>query len=88
MVAEEPGAIWANGHMLLTLGSHTGHVVRPIAFCEDATWAAAIASAIEARRAETGQIAENANCSGSVHESAIGEAETPEQGRAAHEAGQ
>jgi hypothetical protein len=77
MVAEEPGTIWADGHMLLTLGSHTGHTVRPIAFCEDATWAAAIAQAIEARRAETAQ-------TGSVaDESAVGNADAPQGDQAA-----
>ena len=49
LVATEPGVVWSEGHKLLTLGAHTGHTVRAIAFCENEAWAAAIASALSAR---------------------------------------
>lgn len=62
-------ATWA-GNML-----HASHDLVAVALCEQ-TWREAIphdASAIEARRAATAQ-------TGAVHESAIGAAETPNEG--------
>lgn len=41
----------ADGHQLLTLGAHTGHVWKVIAYCENADIASAIASALEHNRA-------------------------------------
>lgn len=38
--------IVADGHRLMTLGAHTGHVWRVIAMCENAEIAAAIAGAL------------------------------------------
>ena len=55
MVSSEPGVIWAQGHCIKTLGAHTGHTVRTIAYCESEDWANAIVHAvgIAAANAET-----------------------------------
>jgi hypothetical protein len=45
--------LWADGCQLLTCGAHTGHTVQPVAFCQDATWAEAIAGALEKIRGES-----------------------------------
>lgn len=43
-------AIWAQGHRLVTHGSHTGHAVQTVALCEDEHTAKALAESLAAYR--------------------------------------
>jgi hypothetical protein len=54
-MAAEDGVLWVDGHKIMTCGAHTGHTVRAIAYCEDAAWANAIVSTINAQGMSTRQ---------------------------------